>query len=303
MSINKINTMKTRNELEKYRSEMNEAIDNRLKFITLCEEANKASEQSFGYIKEAFENISPELFKSKKGKSLIQKYTKTIKESKTLKVLHSIYESIRKTGPDTDLSFFVNKITNDKTSINSAILETERKELGKILAEGMLSIGNSSIDLMPNVNIAFDSAIEFIAENKSTLKNVAEFSDAVKIIKENISKHTNKSNTFENVNIEKYSSALVEEFNRKYDTLLSEEEKLVIRTINSNPNKEDLFNDYKSTCLNKLSEAKDNFSANGDSEAVKRINSVIEKVENKVFIAENIIADICGFVDLVKLFD
>ena len=303
MNINKINTLKTRNELETYRKEINEAIDNRLKFIALCEEANSASEQSFGFIKEAFENIAPELFKSKEGKTIIQKYTKTIREGKALKSLHSLYESIRKTGADADLNFFVNKITNDNTLIKASVLESERKKLGKILAEGMLMVGNDVSKYMPQTNNAFDNAIEYIAENKSTIKNVAEFSDAVKIIKENVSKHTNKTNVFESVNIETLTSNLIEEFNKKYDAILSEDEKHIIRTINTSPNKEELFNSFKDTCLRKLSEAKTKYSVDGDSEATKRINGVIEKIENKTFVVENIVADVCGFMDLTKLFD
>ena len=76
--INKINSIKTQTELNEYKTKINEAFEKRAEFISLCEVANKASQKSFGYIKEAFENISPVLFNVKGGRKMINKYISTI---------------------------------------------------------------------------------------------------------------------------------------------------------------------------------------------------------------------------------
>ena len=61
--IKKINSIKTNNELLDYKAKIDEAFKKRQEFITLCEVANDNSTKDFGYIKEAFELRSQELYK------------------------------------------------------------------------------------------------------------------------------------------------------------------------------------------------------------------------------------------------
>jgi hypothetical protein len=67
--IKKINSIKTINELEAYKAQVNEAFAERKEFINLCEVANNTSIKNFGYIKEAFEAISPSLFQKEEVKA------------------------------------------------------------------------------------------------------------------------------------------------------------------------------------------------------------------------------------------
>ena len=108
MAIDKINSFKTIEEVENYRAEINESCDKRAEFIELCSKANELSEKPFGYIKESFESLSPELFKSSVGKSILNRYSKMIRENKNLHALHTIYENIRKANKESDIDFFVN---------------------------------------------------------------------------------------------------------------------------------------------------------------------------------------------------
>ena len=70
---NTINTFKSIKELEEYRAQINKMCDKRKKFITLCEEAENLSSKPFVFIKESFEAISPELFKTNEGKKIMNK--------------------------------------------------------------------------------------------------------------------------------------------------------------------------------------------------------------------------------------
>ena len=84
-SINeKINDIKTLEELDTLQNTLNEKIEVRRRVLNLVAEAKKVAGKSFGYIKESFENLSPKLFKSGEGKSVIKKYTSAIKENKSL---------------------------------------------------------------------------------------------------------------------------------------------------------------------------------------------------------------------------
>ena len=290
------------NELESYKLSINEAIENRKNFISLCEMADSASKKSFGFIKEAFENISPELFNTKEGKKIISNYVKTIKENKNLSNLHILYENIRKMGKDSDLNFFINGIANTSWNINKKTISKDTLKLGRILAEGILSIGEKASNLIPEENTMLNNAIKFISENKRTNSNIVEYSDAVKVVSEHVSKNESVKNIFEKIDLDIYANNLIESFNKKYSDL-SENEKNIIKEFNNSQNKEEVFNRYKEECIKKLSEAKLECDNNSDKTTSNRINAVLEKVSNKQFVLENAGTDICGFMDLTKLFE
>lgn len=302
MNITEIKNIKTISELEAYSKMINEAINERKNFISLCEVANNASKKSFGFIKEAFENISPELFKTKTGKAIINKYVNTIKENKNLSNLHTLYENLRKISKDSDIDFFINNIANTPWGINKKTVNEDVLKLGRILSEGLLSIGSNPHNLLPEEKNKFDNAVKYISQNKHNSKNIADFSEAVKVIREHISKNNNNRSIFENKDVDAFAKQMIESFNIKYSEL-SKDEKNIIKEFNKSENKEEVFNLYKNDCIKKLTEAKIDYDNKLDNDSANRINSVLEKVTNKKFVIENAGTDICGFMNLAKLFE
>lgn len=300
---NIINTFKTRKEVEDYRAEINEMCDKRSEFISLCEQANALSEKSFGYIKEAFENISPMLFETSEGKKLIKKYTKVVREHKNLYSLHSIYENIRKAGKDMDVDFFVNNIANAEWGVNSSTLKEDTKKLGRILSEAYIHLGKEAETMLPKENKTLSSAVEYIAENKKTNKNIAEYSNAVKVIRENVEKNETVKNIFETVNLDELAEKLIKEFNVKYSDKLSVDEVNILKEISGSQDRESVFNKYKEACTNKITEAKNAFDAKGDKASSDRLSVVLEQISGKSFALETIGTDICSLIELSNIFE
>ena len=298
-----INDFKTIEEVENYRKEINEACDKRADFITLCEKADKLSHKPFGYIKDCFEAIAPELFESKEGKKIMSNYSKTIRENKNLSALHNLYENIRKSGKDMDIDFFANNIANTNWNVDKKTLSEDTFKVGRILAEGYLHLGKSAEDLFPSENTVLESAVSYIAENKKTNKNIAEYSNAIKVIKENISSKESEENVFESTDLDALAKSLLQEFNRKYSSELTEEEANALREVSSSENKEDVFNKYKNACQNKLSEYKQDFEEKGDKSSSERMTAILEQVSNKTYSLENLGNDICGFIELKNIFE
>lgn len=301
MATNKINSIKTLAELEAYRTEINEACDKRAKFITRCAEADELSKKPFNYIKESFEAISPVLFKSAEGKGIINKYTATIRESKNLSAIHALCENIRKANKNSDVDFFVNNIANENWGISRKGLNEDCKKLGRVLAEGYLLIEDDIT--LPKENASLSSAINFIAEHKKTSKNIAEYSDAVKVIRENVNKNETVSNVFESVDLDKLAKGLIAEFNKKYSDVLTEEEANALKEISSSADRESVFNKYKTACTVKISEAKKNFEANGDSSSCDRLTTVLEQVSNKTYSLDTVGSDVCSLIELSNIFE
>jgi hypothetical protein len=296
-NIKNLNTLK---EVEEYRKKINEACDERASYINRCIEANDLSKKSFVYLKEAFEAIAPELYKTSQGKKVIKKYTNTIRENKNLSGIHSLCENVRKANKDSDVNFLINEISSKSWIENRKTLKEDVATIGRIVAEGYLLAGSK--ENLPKENQAFVSSLTFIAENKKTNKNIAEFSDAIKIIREHIENAEPKKNVFENVNLDKVVEELLEEFNKKYSDSLNEEELKALKEISESEDREAVFENYKKQCINKINEAKAEFSANGDTASSERLSSVLEQVSNKKYTLDTIGSDICNLIELTNIF-
>lgn len=303
MKMDYVNTLNTIQEVESYRNMINEMCDNRHKFIVLCEEAKELSTKSFGFIKESFEALSPILFKSSEGKKLMNKYTKMIKENKNLSSLHTINENIRKAGSETDIDFFVNSLMVVEWGVNPSTLKEDTKKLGRVLSEAYLLVGEEAKGLIPNENVSLSNAVNFIAESKKGIKNISEYSDAARIIKEHIKSKDAKKNVFESVDLDTLAKKLVEDFNVKYGDKLTIEEANALREISSSEDRESVFNKYKEVCKSKITEAKKNFESKGDKASSDRLGVVLEQIASKSYVLDTVGADICSLIELSNIFE
>jgi hypothetical protein len=303
MKMDYVNTLNTIQEVESYRNMINEMCDNRHKFIVLCEEAKELSTKSFGFIKESFEALSPILFKSSEGKKLMNKYTKMIKENKNLSSLHTINENIRKAGSETDIDFFVNSLMVVEWGVNPSTLKEDTKKLGRVLSEAYLLVGEEAKSLIPNENVSLSNAVNFIAESKKGTKNISEYSDAARIIKEHIKSKDAKKNVFESIDLDTLAKRLVEDFNVKYGDKLTIEEANALREISSSEDRESVFNKYKEVCKSKITEAKKNFESKGDKASSDRLGVVLEQIASKSYVLDTVGADICSLIELSNIFE
>lgn len=300
MSKTIINGFKTINEVEDYRKKINEACDDRIHLISVCTKADELSKKDFGTIKECFETISPELFKTTYGRYIMNKYKETIRESDNLSALHSLYENIRKANANGDVDFFVNNLADTKWGVNKKTVDKDLQKLGRVLAEGYIHVGGNVI--LPKENTTLANAVKFISENEKTKKNIAEYSDAVKVIRECVNTHEDGGNVFESRNIDEIAKEMIEEFNKKYSTELNESELSALKEVSNSDDRESVFNKYKEMCVNKLSEAKESFDKDKNETASEKISSIIEQVSNKAYNVESVGNDICGMIELSNIF-
>lgn len=298
-----ISKTKDIDSLEEIRKNVNDACDKRAEFINMCNRANELSERSFGYIKEAFESLAPELFETKKGKKIMKKYAETISENKNLSSLHTIYENIRKMHNGSDIDFFVNEISSKNWEINKNTVTEDVNKVGKVLAEAYIMVGNKSEELLPSTNKKLDDALEFIAENKKTNKNIAEYSNAVKVIREYIESKEGKETNNSYGDIDTTAENLINGFNEKYSNELSENEKNMLKELSESDNKESVFNKYKASCQEKLDEEIKKFINDGDSESANKMKKIQEQVSKKVFSEDTVGTDICNLMEMMDIFN
>ena len=300
MSVDKINTFNTITEVEEYRKKMNEACDNRANLISVCTKADELSKKDFGTIKESFEAIAPALFNSNEGRAIMNKYTATIKGNKNLSSLHTLYENIRKANPKGDVDFFVNNLASEDWGVDKKTVAEDCKKLGRVLAEGYIYVKGNAI--LPKTDDTLAGAVKFISENKKSTKNIAEYSDAIKVIRDRVVNGEERNNVFESRDIDELAKELVEDFNKKYSSELNESEISALKEVSCSNDRESVFNKYKDICINKLSEAKETFDNDKNAAASEKISAIIEQVSNKKYSVESVGNDVCGMIELSNIF-
>lgn len=303
-SINeKINNMKTIEELDAYQNELNEKFDTRRRVLNLIAEAKELGDKSFGYLKESFENLSSKLFRTDEGKAVMRKYTNVIKENKSLSSLHKLYENIRKAHSGIDFDYFVGTICETNWNVKTKELTEGMEKLAGVVAEGYIVVGEGAGKYLGTENDRLDGAIEFIAENKVGQKNIVKYSEAVKVIREAVEKNGNIADSFKKeTDLDKTIEDLVSKYSK--DEYTDEEEKdMLANQIARSGDEEAVFIKKKTECVDSLDEAIKKYSDGNHDEELSTLKKIHEQVSAKSYNPETIGPDICNFVEMTKLFD
>ena len=303
-SINeKINNMKTIEELDAYQNELNEKFDTRRRVLNLIAEAKELGGKSFGYLKESFENLSSKLFRTDEGKAVMRKYTNVIKENKSLSSLHKLYENIRKAHSGIDFDYFVGTICETNWNVKAKELTEGMEKLAGVVAEGYIVVGEGAGKYLGTENDRLDGAIEFIAENRAGQKNIVKYSEAVKVIREAVEKNGNIADSFKKeTDLDKTIEDLISKYSK--DEYTDEEEKdMLANQIARSGDEEAVFIKKKTECVDSLDEAIKKYSDGNHDEELSTLKKIHEQVSAKSYNPETIGPDICNFAEMTKLFD
>lgn len=299
--INKVKDMMTLNLLKE---NFDKDFEKQKKTVETLELARSMESKKFGYIKESFENMSPELFKTKEGRSIMTKYIACVKESEDLKKMHLLYECIRKANKDTDINAYLNEAVSMIGPIDIKKYNQNTKQLGKVLGEACEKLGCDKVNSINGLrkfsveNNELNEAIEYIGTHKKTAKNLPEYTDYCRIIKEYVDLHevVNKMGSHISVDIEKS----INEFNEKFGKELDESGQSLVKELTETTNKEEIFNKYKDVCLSKIKEKQGLFENEGDKMSSERLGVILEKVTKKGYNPETVNTDVFNLVEMTN---
>lgn len=298
-----INKIKTIAELEEFRTRINEECDARKQVLTVVDKAMDISKQDFGYLKESFENLSPSLFQLAKGKEVIKKYKNTIRENNELLKMHRLYENIRKANKNSDVDFFVNSIASKDWNVDRNKLSEGLKKLGAVVAEGYVLVFDKANELLPTKSEKLYNAVKYITENKKTEKNIYEYSEAVKVLREKVESNEAQSSLFESKGFDEKLVDAVRTFNEKYDSELNEKERTIVKEMAESSDSKSVFEKYKKLCEDKIKTSKEKFDQNGDIESSKKVSTILEQVSKKEYSKETVYEDVCKLIELSEVFE
>ena len=271
------------------------------KSVETNEMAKSMITKKFGYLKECFENISPELFKSKEGRVIINKYIATIKESAELKKMHLLYECVRKANKDIDVDKYLTEALNIIGPVNKRNLNLSTQKLGEVLGEACQKLGKERVEKFEDKygdREKVDEAIEYVGTTKKTPKNLLEYIESCDTIKEHINLHETYKRLGGHCSVD--IDKAVNEFNNKYGKELTENEQALVKELIEGKDKESVFNKYKENCLNKLTEKKGVFESKGDAMSSERMGIILEKVNKKKYNPETVNTDVFNLFEMTN---
>ena len=298
--VNKITSSKALNELK---SKFDADYYNQMEKVRLAEYADSLRDKPFGFIKEAIEAMSGDLFRSKEGRAILNKYIACVKENSELKKMHLLRECIRKANKNTDINAYLNEAVSMIGRVNTKDAKVQSRKAGDILAEACKQLGKgrseSIIDKL-SWNGPLNEAIEYIESHSKKPSTLANFSDCTNVIKESVALNEAVSKVAMNQLTDAAIERTINEFNEKYGEQLDEQGKQLVKQLAESANKEELFNKYKDDCIAKLNEKRDVFKNQGDKLTTERLELVLEKINQRAYNAETVNEDILNLIEMTN---
>ncbi len=248
--------------------------------------------RNFGIIYQVIESNVPTLLETKEGQKALRKIIKTIKGNKILHEQFKAYNNLQPSDKIENVDEYIAESLSLVPKFNKKAVKENNEKLIKLIKkynlDEMVDIDDEKLDL-------FES-IEFVTMNKKSLKNIDDYVNATKMIKESIIKMP-VSET-KNFSIEDYAEEVNNVSENIAKDLNSAEIKLLKEVTNSNS--EEYFNECKSKTLSKLDEM---ISNEKDIETKSRLSNIYEKINNKTYNKKNAIVDIAEMVEMQDAID
>ena len=248
--------------------------------------------RNFGIIYQVIESNVPTLLETKEGQKVLRNIIKTIKGNKILHEQFKAYNNLQPLHKINNVDEYIAESLSLVPKFNKKDVKENNERLIKLIKkynlDEMIDIDDEKLNL-------FES-IEFVTMNKKSLKNIDDYVNATKMIKESIiNLPVSETKDF---SIEDYAEEINNVSENIAKELNSAEIKLLMEVTNGNS--EEYFNECKSKTLSKLDEM---ISNEKDIETKSRLSKIYEKINNKRYNKKNAIVDIAEMVEMQDAID
>lgn len=283
-SIKKVNTIEELNKLkENFISECNK----REKRILVSEMIG--SIQDFVTAKKIFESVAVQLMSKKDGKALINKYTKVIKENRSLKTLYAYNEGLNENKTNDSKKTYITEALSLGSTVNSNEYNNGLGKMVSIISEAFNLLGDEFV--LENVCLnktdkMIGESLYYLSTTKKDIRNLNEYMKHIDTVSENINE--SKSN---DINIDLSLDDIVK--NMKKNTMSEN-----IDVIFNNDDKESTFKETKEICLEMIHNQKSNANNN---EIISELNQIEMKLNEKKYTFDTFTKDMLYMTELQEL--
>lgn len=278
-------------DLTAVKDNMIKIFDKRINEAMINDFINSIDNLSFIECKQLFEGISDKLFDSVRGKKIIGKYARLIKEDKNLKNLFLLTENLTTKKNVADAKLYISECANFSVNLGKNSL----KKLHDLLKEAvkLSGLSQSILNDIVSSNKEINDSINFILTNKKTLNNVNDYTRHINILSETLNKNI-VENKCDEVNAEDISHLLDEEDLEDWEKDIIEE--IVIANL-AGHSKESVFNNLKNECINIIDKSCEICE---NETTVSRLKLMKEQLSNKSYNEEHINEDLLKLSELRK---
>ena len=288
-----MSSKKNINELERIRKAFNSVVDKEQELNRIHSLKESVEELSIPELKQVYESISDKLYATDGGKKLLSKYIKLVTENKTMQTEYVIVNGIYSPMDVMDTPMYITELfaihgKRDKE------YKAKKGQVVDLLKECIDTVNMSSSDLENIINESkndVNSSIEYLLSIKRTASNV---NDRVKSMKLLEGKVNDANIVNESIVDNRKASELINDLSNVTDGL-EEWQKMVVNDISKyileNKTKEDLFNDYKTECINTINESINN-TEDGNFETVSQLKSMASQLSEKKYNKETVNEDL-----------
>jgi hypothetical protein len=282
-----VQNSKTFDELETLKQGFLNECENQHKRIAVANLLNSIN--SFGDAKIMFESTIPYILNKKGGKSIVNRYTKLIKENKSLKTLYAYHEGLNEnTTPDSKKNYITEALSMGNTIDNIEYYDG-LKSIVNLISESFKLMGNenvlSAIKLDDNVKMVNES-LDFLVSTPKTIKNLNQYINHINTVSETIT----ESKTEKEFNIDITLEDVLKNKNNGKNVMES--------IFDDSLDKETTFINTKNICLNMIKEQR---TLSKDDEISQKLDEMAEKLSKKTYDYETYTKDMLFMTELQEV--
>ena len=293
--LSSIGTIEELNNIQNY---FNTVCENCRAKLIVEAKAKELSSSPLLYLMEAFSSLSPELFATKQGRTIIRQYIDECRKNDAVKAVYTVYETIKEADKNTADYTLLNEIKSLVGNIDTESLKEGTKVIGSIFENAYKCVGAESENLIPQNNISqLNEAMNYFLTTNKQVRNVPAYYKSLNVIKEFIENNTPviRNNGHKETNV----NECIRSFNNKFNSdSLTDEEMALVKEVYESENKELVFEKYKNQCLDNINEA---INRTEEQESCDRLYEFKERVNAKEYKYETLGEDVANFIELGKL--
>lgn len=291
---------KDKETFKKLQESLMDVMNNRYNELCLNELKENLTSAPLYTTKHIFESISKDFYNTPKGKKILKEYIDTIKKNNSLRKAFIIFENMNKPQSVLSPDLFVNENLSFMQEIKPSEYKAGLKKINNIIRESieLAALNTEELEeLIKESKTNEAEAIDYLINNRKTLKNIAEYTNKVSTLTESVkNKRIFKSEDAlsESLNI----SDLLNMINESVSGLGKEEanavKDLTLISLSGQDGKE-IYETYKNKCKDILEEAVKNEEA---LETRSRFQRMLGQINERNYNKSTLNEDVLNFARL-----
>lgn len=291
---------KDKETFKKLQESLMDVMNNRYNELCLNELKENLTSAPLYTTKHIFESISKDFYNTPKGKKILKEYVDTIKKNNSLRKAFIIFENMNKPQSVLSPDLFVNENLSFMQEIKLSEYKAGLKKINNIIRESieLAALNTEELEeLIKESETDEAEAIDYLINNRKTLKNIAEYTNKVSTLTESVkNKRIFKSEDAlsESLNI----SDLLKMINESVSGLGKEEanavKDLTLISLSGKDGKE-IYETYKNKCKDILEEAVKNEEA---LETRSRFQRMLGQINERNYNKSTLNEDVLNFARL-----